>query len=77
MEFDFRSVSFKRKFGSNLFARNLIIGCSKKRPRKIFPNFDFSGGRERRRLIFQICISNLVLFSISVILLHGSQKTFP
>ena len=31
MEFDVRSVSFKRKFSSNLFACNLIIGCSEKR----------------------------------------------
>ena len=30
MKFDFRSESFKRKFSSNLFACNLIIGCSKK-----------------------------------------------
>ena len=30
MEFDFRSESFKRKFGLNLFACDLIIECSKK-----------------------------------------------
>ena len=30
MRFDFRYESFKRKFSSNLFASNLIIGCSKK-----------------------------------------------
>ena len=37
MEFDARSVSFKRRFISNLFACNLIIGCSKKRLGKFFP----------------------------------------
>ena len=31
------SVSFKRRFSSNLFAFNLIIGCSKKRLGKFFP----------------------------------------
>ena len=30
MKFDFRSENFKRKFSSNLFACNLIIGCSKR-----------------------------------------------
>ena len=34
MKFDFRSENFKRKFSSNLFACNLIIGCSKKNSEK-------------------------------------------
>ena len=34
MEFDFRSESFKRKFSSNFFDCNLIIGCSKKNREK-------------------------------------------
>ena len=40
MKFDFRSENFKGKFSSNLFACNLIIGCSKKNsenfPKKTF-----------------------------------------
>ena len=30
VKFDFRSENFERKFSSNIFACNLIIGCSKK-----------------------------------------------
>ena len=40
MKFDFRSENFERKFSSNIFACNLIIGCSKKNsenfPKKTF-----------------------------------------
>ena len=40
VKFDFRSENFERKFSSNIFACNLIIGCSKKNsenfPKKTF-----------------------------------------
>ena len=51
MKFDFRSESFKRKFGSNLLACNLIIGCSVKN-RKNFPEKAFEQ-RNKETLAFE------------------------
>ena len=46
MKFDFTSESYERKFSSNLFVCNLIIGCSEKEYGNFVPRKAFEQGKK-------------------------------